>query len=154
MYTVVDIMTLIVRKTGKKFEQIHETNFHLEDKLQDLIHEDQIIKKIKLGPDDDVRLVGIEAAGLGVDTKKHAATMTKGAFGILHGSASYLLQTEDGQIQLPHSVSAGLDYPGVGPEHSFLKSTKRVEYISATDDEAVDAFKWLSEKEGILPALE
>ena len=104
--------------------------------------------------DDDVRLVGIEAAGLGVDTKKHAATMTKGDFGILHGSASYLLQTEDGQIQLPHSVSAGLDYPGVGPEHSFLKSTKRVEYISATDDEAVDAFKWLSEKEGILPALE
>ena len=104
--------------------------------------------------DDDVRLVGIEAAGLGVDTKKHAATMTKGDFGILHGSASYLLQTEDGQIQLPHSVSAGLDYPGVGPEHSFLKSTKRVEYISATDDEAVDAFQWLSEKEGILPALE
>jgi len=104
--------------------------------------------------DDDVRLVGIEAAGLGIDTKKHAATMTKGDFGILHGSASYLLQTEDGQIQLPHSVSAGLDYPGVGPEHSFLKSTKRVEYISATDDEAVDAFKWLSEKEGILPALE
>ena len=104
--------------------------------------------------DDDVRLVGIEAAGLGVDTKKHAATMTKGDFGILHGSASYLLQTEDGQIQLPHSVSAGLDYPGVGPEHSFLKFTKRVEYISATDDEAVDAFKWLSEKEGILPALE
>ncbi len=104
--------------------------------------------------DDDVRLVGIEAAGLGVDTEKHAATMTKGDFGILHGSASYLLQTEDGQIQLPHSVSAGLDYPGVGPEHSFLKSTKRVEYIFATDDEAVDAFKWLSEKEGILPALE
>ena len=104
--------------------------------------------------DDDVRLVGIEAAGLGVDTEKHAATMTKGDFGILHGSASYLLQTEDGQIQLPHSISAGLDYPGVGPEHSFLKSTKRVEYISATDDEAVDAFQWLSEKEGILPALE
>ena len=104
--------------------------------------------------DDDVRLVGIEAAGLGIDTNKHAATMTKGDFGILHGSASYLLQTEDGQIQLPHSVSAGLDYPGVGPEHSFLKSTKRVEYISATDDEAVDAFKWLSKKEGILPALE
>ena len=104
--------------------------------------------------DDDVRLVGIEAAGLGVDTKKHAATMTKGDFGILHGSASYLLQTEDGQIQLPHSVSAGLDYPGVGPEHSFLKFKKRVEYIPATDDEAVDAFQWLSEKEGILPALE
>ena len=99
-------------------------------------------------------MVGIEAAGLGVDTGKHAATMTKGEFGILHGSASFLLQTEDGQIKLPHSVSAGLDYPGVGPEHSYLKSTKRVEYIPATDDEAVDAFQWLSEKEGILPALE
>ena len=104
--------------------------------------------------DKDVRLVGIEAAGLGVDTEKHAATMTKGELGILHGSASFLLQTQDGQIKLPHSVSAGLDYPGVGPEHSFLKSIKRVEYIPATDDEAVDAFQWLSEKEGILPALE
>jgi tryptophan synthase beta chain len=104
--------------------------------------------------DDEVRLVGIEAAGLGLDTEKHAATMTKGNFGILHGSASYLLQTEDGQIQLPHSVSAGLDYPGVGPEHSYLKSSKRVEYKSATDDEAVGAFQWLSEREGILPALE
>ena len=104
--------------------------------------------------DDDVRLVGIEAAGLGVDTNKHAATMTKGEFGVLHGSASYLLQTDDGQIKLPHSVSAGLDYPGVGPEHSFLKSTNRVEYLSATDQEAIDAFQWLSEKEGILPALE
>jgi tryptophan synthase beta subunit len=104
--------------------------------------------------DDDVRLVGIEAAGLGVDTNKHAATLTKGDFGILHGSASYLLQTDDGQIKLPHSVSAGLDYPGVGPEHSFLKSTNRVEYLSATDQEAIDAFQWLSEKEGILPALE
>ena len=104
--------------------------------------------------DDDVRLVGIEAAGLGVDTNKHAATMTKGEFGVLHGSASYLLQTDDGQIKLPHSVSAGLDYPGVGPEHSFLKLTNRVEYLSATDQEAIDAFQWLSEKEGILPALE
>jgi len=80
--------------------------------------------------------------------------MTKGEFGILHGSASYLLQTEDGQVILPHSVSAGLDYPGVGPEHSYLKSTGQVEYVSATDDEAVRAFQWLSEKEGILPALE
>ena len=104
--------------------------------------------------DDDVRLVGVEAAGFGVQTEKHAATMTKGEFGVLHGSASYLLQTEDGQIKLPHSVSAGLDYPGVGPEHSFLKSIKRVEYISVTDDEAIDAFQWLSGKEGILPALE
>ena len=104
--------------------------------------------------DDDVRLVGVEAAGNGIDTDKHAATMSKGEFGVLHGSASYLLQTEDGQIKLPHSISAGLDYPGVGPEHSHLKSIGRVEYVSATDDEAIDAFQWVSEKEGILPALE
>ena len=102
----------------------------------------------------DIRLVGVEAAGLGVETNDHAATMTKGEFGVLHGSASYLLQTEDGQIKLPHSVSAGLDYPGVGPEHSYLKSTGRVEYVSATDEEAIHSFQWLSEKEGILPALE
>ena len=104
--------------------------------------------------EDDVRLVGVEAAGLGVETGEHAATMSKGEFGVLHGSASYLLQTEDGQVILPHSVSAGLDYPGVGPEHSYLKSTGQVEYVSATDDEAVSAYQWLSEKEGILPALE
>mgnify|MGYP002527168794 FL=1 len=104
--------------------------------------------------EEDVRLVGVEAAGLGVETEEHAATMAKGEFGVLHGSASYLLQTEDGQIKLPHSVSAGLDYPGVGPEHSYLKSTGRVEYVSATDEEAIQSFQWLSEKEGILPALE
>ena len=104
--------------------------------------------------EDDVRLVGVEAAGLGVETGEHAATMSKGEFGVLHGSASYLLQTEDGQVIRPHSVSAGLDYPGVGPEHSYLKSTGQVEYVSATDYEAVSAFQWLSEKEGILPALE
>ena len=104
--------------------------------------------------DDDVRLVGVEAAGHGEDTDKHAATMSKGEFGVLHGSASYLLQTNDGQIKLPHSISAGLDYPGVGPEHSHLHSIGRVEYVSATDDEAVDSFQWISKKEGILPALE
>ena len=104
--------------------------------------------------EEDIRLVGVEAAGLGVETNDHAATMTKGEFGVLHGSASYLLQTGDGQIKLPHSVSAGLDYPGVGPEHSYLKSTGRVEYVSATDEEAIQSFQWLSEKEGILPALE
>ena len=104
--------------------------------------------------DDDVRLVGVEAAGHGLETDKHAATMTKGEFGVLHGSASYLLQTEEGQIILPYSISAGLDYPGVGPEHSYLKSIGRVEYVSATDDEAIDSFQWISENEGILPALE
>ena len=104
--------------------------------------------------DDDVRLVGVEAAGHGLETDKHAATKTKGEFGVLHGSASYLLQTEEGQIILPYSISAGLDYPGVGPEHSYLKSIGRVEYVSATDDEAIDSFQWISKNEGILPALE
>ena len=103
---------------------------------------------------DSVRLVGVEAAGYGLNTEKHSATMEKGVFGVLHGAASYLLQTEDGQVKLPHSVSAGLDYPGVGPEHSYLKDSKRVEYFSATDEEAVSALQWLSEKEGIIPALE
>lgn len=103
---------------------------------------------------DNVKLIGVEAGGHGVHTDKHAATMTKGELGILHGSASYLLQTEDGQIKLPHSISAGLDYPGVGPEHSLLKLTNKANYFSATDDEAVSAFQWLSKKEGILPALE
>jgi len=103
---------------------------------------------------DDVRLVAVEAGGHGLDTDKHAATMSKGEFGILHGSASYLLQTKDGQVSIPHSISAGLDYPGVGPEHSYLHSVNRVEYVEATDDEAIDAFQWLSSKEGIIPALE
>ena len=104
--------------------------------------------------DDDVRLVAVEAGGHGLDTDRHAATMSKGEFGILHGSASYLLQTKDGQVSLPHSISAGLDYPGVGPEHSYLHSVNRVEYVEATDDAAIDAFRWLSGKEGIIPALE
>jgi tryptophan synthase beta chain len=103
---------------------------------------------------DKVKLIGVEAAGLGTETDKHAATMTQGKYGILHGSASYLLQNDDGQITLPHSISAGLDYPGVGPEHSHLKDIGRVIYDSVTDDEAVNAFRWLSEMEGILPALE
>ena len=85
--------------------------------------------------DDDVRLIGVEAAGVGLDTNKHAATMSKGEIGVLHGSASYLLQNADGQVELPHSISAGLDYPGVGPEHSYLKSIGRIEYTSITDKE-------------------
>ena len=104
--------------------------------------------------DEDVHLIGVEAAGHGIDTDKHAATMARGEFGVLHGSASYILQTDEGQITLPHSISAGLDYPGVGPEHSYLKSIERVKYVSATDKESVNAFQWLSENEGILPALE
>jgi tryptophan synthase beta chain len=101
-----------------------------------------------------VRLIGIEAAGEGVDTDKHAATLTKGRVGVLHGAMSYLLQTEEGQIIEPFSISAGLDYPGVGPEHSYLKETGRAEYFSITDQEALAAFQRLSKLEGIIPALE
>jgi len=103
---------------------------------------------------DDIKIIGIEAAGMGLNSGKHAATLTKGEFGVLHGAASTLLQDQDGQVILPHSISAGLDYPGIGPEHSYLNESGRVEYLTATDQEALDAFKWLSEKEGILPALE
>jgi tryptophan synthase beta chain len=101
-----------------------------------------------------IRLIGIEAAGEGVDTDKHAATLTRGRIGVLHGAMSYVLQDEDGQIIEPHSVSAGLDYPGVGPEHSYLKDIGRAEYYSITDKQALDAFKRLSQLEGIIPALE
>jgi tryptophan synthase beta chain len=101
-----------------------------------------------------VRLIGVEAAGHGVDTDKHAATLTRGRVGVLHGAMSYLLQDEDGQVIEPHSISAGLDYPGVGPEHSYLKDLGRAEYYSVTDAEALTAFQNLSQLEGIIPALE
>ena len=103
---------------------------------------------------DDVKIIGIEAAGFGVDSGKTAATITKGIPGILHGSLSYLLHDENGQIELAHSISAGLDYPGIGPEHAHLHDTGRVEYHSITDDEAMEAVKLLSKTEGIIPALE
>ena len=101
-----------------------------------------------------VRLIGVEAAGYGLDTGKHGASLARGTQGILHGSYSYVLQDEDGQIQEAHSIAAGLDYPSVGPEHSYLKDVGRVEYDSATDAEALDAFQTLSRLEGIIPALE
>ncbi|WP_163327641.1 tryptophan synthase subunit beta [Desulfurobacterium thermolithotrophum] len=104
--------------------------------------------------DESVKLIGVEAGGYGLDTDKHAATLCKGTVGILHGAKSYLLQTEDGQVTPTHSVSAGLDYPGVGPEHSLLKDIKRAEYYAVTDDEALEAFQILSKTEGIIPALE
>ncbi|NES05305.1 MAG: tryptophan synthase subunit beta [Okeania sp. SIO2F4] len=104
--------------------------------------------------DLSVRMIGVEAAGEGVNTNKHAATLTLGRVGVLHGAMSYLLQDEEGQIIEPHSISAGLDYPGVGPEHSFLKDSARAEYYGVTDKEAVDAFQRLSQLEGIIPALE
>jgi tryptophan synthase beta chain len=104
--------------------------------------------------DEGVRLVGVEAAGHGVDTDKHAATITGGRPGVLHGNRTYLLQDGDGQILEAHSISAGLDYPGVGPEHAFLFDAGRAEYISCTDEEALAAFQLCAELEGIIPALE
>jgi tryptophan synthase beta chain len=104
--------------------------------------------------DTAVRLIGVEAAGHGVDTKQHAASLTMGRPGVLHGNRTYLLQDEDGQIQEAHSISAGLDYPGIGPEHSWLHDIKRVEYVSATDDEALAAFQLCTRQDGIIPALE
>jgi len=104
--------------------------------------------------DPAVELVGVEASGEGINTEKHAATLTKGTPGILHGSLSYVLQDDFGQIQEAHSISAGLDYPGVGPEHSYLKDIERAKYFSATDEMALEGFKLLSVEEGIIPALE
>jgi tryptophan synthase beta chain len=104
--------------------------------------------------DDDVRLVGMEAAGDGVATGRHAATLSAGRPGVLHGAMSYLLQDEDGQTLESHSISAGLDYPGVGPEHSWLKDIGRAEYIPVTDSEAMEALRTLSKTEGIIPAIE
>jgi tryptophan synthase beta chain len=104
--------------------------------------------------EETIRLIGIEAAGEGVETEKHAATLTKGSVGVLHGAMSYLLQDNEGQVIEPHSISAGLDYPGVGPEHSYLKDAGRAEYYSVTDAQALEAFQRLSQLEGIIPALE
>ncbi|MFW6389633.1 MAG: tryptophan synthase subunit beta [Halanaerobiales bacterium] len=104
--------------------------------------------------DKEVKMIGVEAAGEGIDTSKHAATLTRGNIGVLHGSKSYLLQDNDGQIMPAHSISAGLDYPGVGPQHSYLKDLKRVDYHSVADKETVEAFQLLCELEGIIPALE
>jgi tryptophan synthase beta chain len=104
--------------------------------------------------DEAVQLVGVEAAGEGLETGRHAASLTAGRLGVLHGSRSFLLQDEHGQVAPAHSVSAGLDYPGVGPEHSALKESGRAEYFSVTDAEALDAFERLARLEGIIPALE
>lgn len=104
--------------------------------------------------DRSVRLIGVEAAGFGVATGKHAASISAGRVGVLHGNKTYLLQDDDGQIQHAHSISAGLDYPGVGPEHALLHDLGRAEYVSVTDDEALAAYRMLTEMEGIIPALE
>ncbi len=104
--------------------------------------------------DKKVTCIGIEAGGLGIETDKHGCSLKKGTPGVLHGQCSYLLQDEDGQVQEAHSISAGLDYPGIGPEHSYHNDLGTVEYDNITDDEAMDAFVWLSQKEGIIPAFE
>jgi len=104
--------------------------------------------------DETVRLIGVEAAGHGIETGEHAAALNGGRPGILHGNRTYLLQTDDGQILDAHSISAGLDYPGIGPEHAFLRDTGRAEYLSCTDDEALAAFQLCTQLEGIIPALE
>ncbi|HEX5323902.1 MAG TPA: tryptophan synthase subunit beta [Capsulimonadaceae bacterium] len=104
--------------------------------------------------DESVKLLGVEAAGRGIESGEHAATLVAGSKGVLHGSASYVLQDDYGQVMPTHSVSAGLDYPGVGPEHAYLKEIGRAEYVAITDAEALDAFQWMSRTEGIIPALE
>ena len=104
--------------------------------------------------DPGVELIGVEAAGEGLDTERHSASLTRGTPGVLHGALSYLLQDEAGQVHPAHSISAGLDYPGVGPEHSHLKDTGRALYVSVRDDEAMAGFQALSLLEGIIPALE
>ena len=104
--------------------------------------------------DKAVEMYGVEAAGLGIETGKHAASLNGGEPGVLHGNRTYLLQTGDGQIIDAHSISAGLDYPGIGPEHSFLNDCGRVKYVAITDNEALEGFKLCSQMEGILPALE
>ena len=105
-------------------------------------------------PRREVRLVGVEAAGHGLSSGQHGATLCRGKVGVLHGSKSFVIQDEDGQIREAHSISAGLDYPGVGPEHAYLKTTGRAEYAAVTDEQALEGFDLLSRHEGILPALE
>ena len=104
--------------------------------------------------DKEIKMLAVEAAGLGLSSGKHAASLSGGRPGVLHGNKTYLLQNQDGQIEEAHSISAGLDYPGIGPEHSFLFEQKRVKYVSATDEEALEAFKYCCKTEGIIPALE
>ncbi len=127
-----------------------------------LVHADQVIgvvevvNKLNNGvfDDEDVRLIGVEAAGHGIETGEHAASLKGGKPGILHGNKTSLLQDDDGQIIDAHSISAGLDYPGIGPEHAFLHDAKRAEYVSATDTEALEMFQLCTKLEGIIPALE
>ena len=141
-------------------EEIKEQILELEGKLPDMViacvggGSNAMGAFYNFLEDDDVRLVGVEAAGKGIDTEFHAATISKGEIGIFHGMKSYFCQGNYGQISPVYSISAGLDYPGIGPEHAYLHDIGRAEYVSATDDEAVEAFEYLSRMEGIIPAIE
>lgn len=148
-----DFQSVIGKETKEQFIEIHDS---LPDAVVACIGggSNAMGMFYPFVEDEQVELYGVEAAGQGIDTPFHAASLTKGRPGVLHGALMYLLQNEDGQIQEAHSVSAGLDYPGVGPEHSYLKEIGRAHYHSITDQEALDAFQLLSKLEGIIPALE
>ena len=141
-------------------EEIKEQVMELEGKLPDMViacvggGSNAMGAFYNFLDDEEVKLVGVEAAGKGIDTEFHAATIAKGEFGIFHGMKSYFCQGNYGQISPVYSISAGLDYPGIGPEHAYLHDIGRAEYVSATDDEAVEAFEYLSRMEGIIPAIE
>ena len=141
-------------------KEVKEQMFNKEGKLPDLLiaciggGSNAIGLFYEFLDDKSVKMIAVEAAGLGINSGKHAASLSGGKPGVLHGNKTYLLQSKDGQIEEAHSISAGLDYPGIGPEHSFLFEQKRIEYVSATDDEAINAFKYCSKLEGIIPALE
>ena len=141
-------------------EEIKEQILELEGKLPDMViacvggGSNAMGAFYNFLEDEDVRLVGVEAAGKGIDTEFHAATISKGEIGIFHGMKSYFCQGNYGQISPVYSIAAGLDYPGIGPEHAYLHDIGRAEYVSATDDEAVEAFEYLSRMEGIIPAIE
>ena len=141
-------------------EEIKEQVLELEGKLPDMViacvggGSNAMGAFYNFLEDEDVKLVGVEAAGKGIDTEFHAATIAKGELGIFHGMKSYFCQGNYGQISPVYSISAGLDYPGIGPEHAYLHDIGRAEYVSATDDEAVEAFEYLSRMEGIIPAIE
>ena len=141
-------------------KEVREQIFNIENKLPDLL-----VACIGGGSnamglfhefldDNEVEMIAVEAAGHGIDSEKHAASLTGGKPGVLHGNKTYLLQSNSGQIKEAHSISAGLDYPGIGPEHSYLFDEKRVQYMSATDNEALEAFQYCCKLEGIIPALE
>ncbi|MEQ8604857.1 MAG: tryptophan synthase subunit beta [Marivibrio sp.] len=148
-----DFQSVIGRETK---EQMHEAEGRLPDTLVACIGGGSNAMGLfhPFLDDKSVRIVGVEAAGEGIETGCHAASLTGGRPGVLHGNRTYLLQDADGQITEAHSISAGLDYPGIGPEHSWLKESGRVDYVSATDAEALEAFQLCSRKEGIIPALE